>query len=139
MPMTPSDESFWDVVERIRARDPRYRREAYGFVMMALGLTVQGLPEERRDDPQHRHLSGQELLRGVVALARREFGLMAPTVFREWGIGTSADLGEMVFQLVEQGQLHARPEDRREDFLGGPDLDRMLTEGLDLGVPGAPH
>jgi uncharacterized repeat protein (TIGR04138 family) len=138
MPLTPRDESFWDAVHRIRARDPRYRREAYGFVMMALGLTVQGLPAERRRDQERRHLSGQELLRGVVALARSEFGLMAETVFREWGIRSASDLGEVVFQLVEHGQLHARPEDRREDF-AGPDLRRLLTEGLDLRVPGAPH
>lgn len=139
MPMTPRDESFWDVVDRIRAKDPGYRREAYGFVMMALGMTVQGLPEERRGDLERRHLSGQELLQGVVALARREFGLMAETVFREWGLHAATDVGEVVFQLVEHGQLHARPEDRREDFLGGPELGRLLTDGLDLGVPGAPH
>src|SRR5688572_3230630 len=99
--MTSHDESFWDVVDRIRVKDPRYRREAYGFLMMALGLTVQGLPAERREDQERRHLSGQELLRGVVALARTEFGLMAETVFGEWGLRSAADIGELVFQLVE--------------------------------------
>lgn len=136
--MKPTDVPFWDAVERIRATDSRYRREAYGFVMVALGITVQSLPPERRLDPQARHLSGQELLRGITALARREFGLMAPTVFREWGVQTAADIGEIVFQLVECGQLGARPEDRHEDFLGGPDLLRTLTEGLELGVPPFP-
>jgi uncharacterized repeat protein (TIGR04138 family) len=139
MSVTPRDDSFWDVVDGIRARDPRYRREAYGFVMIALGVTVQQLPPERRADPERRHLSGQELLRGIVAVARREFGMMAETVFGEWGLRSAADLGEVVFQLVEHGQLHARPEDRREDFLGGPELARLLTEGLDLGVPRAPR
>jgi uncharacterized repeat protein (TIGR04138 family) len=133
--MVPAEVPFWDAVDRIRAADPRYRREAYGFVMVALGVTVQSLPSERRDHPQRRHLSGQELLQGITVLARREFGLMAPTVFREWGFQTAADIGELVFQLVECGQLGARPEDAREDFAGGPDLMSSLIQGLEIGAP----
>ena len=136
--MSPTDTPFWDVIDRIRAERPRYRREAYGFVVNALGHTVQGLPAERRADPERRHLSGQELVHGVIDLARREFGLMAPVVFREWGVLGSVDVGEIVFQMVECGQLSARPEDRREDFTGGPDLLPALLEGMDLGVPGPP-
>ena len=71
-----------------------------------------------------------------IALARDEFGLMAPTVFGEWGLRDARDVGEIVFELVEAGQLSARPEDRREDFAGGTNLMRALSDGLDLGVPG---
>ena len=134
--MSQTHVPFWDTVDRIRAERPSYRREAYGFVAAALGHAVDSLPAERRADPERRHLSGQELLRGAVELARREFGLMAPTVFREWGVHASTDVGEIVFQLIEAGQLSARGEDRREDFAGGPDLLRALSDGLDLGVPG---
>ena len=127
--MSPSDQAFWDAVDRIRARNPSYRREAYGFVMAALGHVVAALPRGRRLDPERRHLSGQELLSGAVGFARREFGLLAPTVFREWGVTASADVGEIVFQLVEEGQLSARHEDRREDFAGGPELMHALSDG----------
>ena len=127
---------FWDTVDRIRDQHPRYRREAYGFVVAALTRAADALPAERRSDPEHRHLTGQELLRGVIDLARGEFGLMAPLVFREWGVVAGTDVGEIVFQLVEAGQLRARNEDRREDFAGGPDLLPALSEGMDLGVPG---
>ena len=137
--MSPTQATFWDAVDRIRAERPSYRREAYGFVVAALGHVVEALPAERQADPERRHLSGQELLRGTVELARREFGVMAPTVFREWGVHASTDVGEIVFQLVEAGQLSARGEDRREDFAGGLDLLRALSEGLDLGVPRAPE
>jgi uncharacterized repeat protein (TIGR04138 family) len=133
--MSPTDLPFWDAVDRIRAEEPRFRREAYGFVMAALGQTVQSLPAERQADLQRRHLSGLELMGGVVALARREFGLMAPTVFREWGLREAGDLGALVFQLVGAQQLSARPDDRIEDFAGGPDLMRALSDGLDLDVP----
>ncbi len=137
--MTETQPPFWDVVDRIRAEHPSYRREAYGFVVRALGHTVEALSAERQADPERRHLSGQELVRGTVELARREFGLMATTVFREWGVLAATDVGEIVFQLVEAGQLSARVEDRREDFAGGPELMRALSDGLDLGVPGPPE
>jgi uncharacterized repeat protein (TIGR04138 family) len=129
--MTPNEQPFWDAVDQLRGEEPRYRREAYGFLVAALGTTVQSLPPERLGDPQRRHLTGQELLSGIVALARREFGAMAPTVFREWGIRRSEDWGAIVFELVEAGQLSARPEDRLEDFSGGPDLLEALAADVE--------
>ncbi|HEY2955389.1 MAG TPA: Minf_1886 family protein [Candidatus Eisenbacteria bacterium] len=131
--MSGAEMGFWETVDEIRARDGRYRREAYGFVMAALGATVQALPEQRRSDPATRHLSGQELLQGVIGLARREFGRFAETVFREWGVASGEDIGRMVFQLVEAKQLSARREDTIDDFGRGGDLFAALTENLDFG------
>jgi uncharacterized repeat protein (TIGR04138 family) len=134
--MKEDPETLWDLVDRIRARDPRYRREAYGFVLHALGNAAQALSPERRVDPIRRHLTGAELLESVIALARSEFGALAPMVFGEWGLKSAADVGELVFQLVESGYLSARPEDRREDF-HGPDLMRRLAGEPATGVSGA--
>lgn len=133
--MTERQETLWDVIDRIRAADPRYRREAYGFILLALGNAAEALPPERSQDPIRRHLTGTELLQSVIDLARLEFGTMAPMVFREWGLETAADVGDLVFQLVECGYLSARPEDRREDF-HGPDLMRLLAVDS-TGVAGA--
>ncbi|NOT33949.1 MAG: hypothetical protein HOP12_07240 [Candidatus Eisenbacteria bacterium] len=137
--MSPFDDTFWDAVERIRDHDDRFRREAYGFVLAALSATVVGLPESRRNDPERRHLSGQELVQGVVSLARSEFGPLASTVFEEWGVRTSSDIGAIVFQLVEEGQLFTRPEDRREDFDAGPDLLGALRESVRPAAREAPR
>jgi uncharacterized repeat protein (TIGR04138 family) len=126
--MSQSDRDFWDVVDALRERNPRYRREAYAFVVGALGVTVQSLPADRRADPARRHLSGRELLRGVIRLARREFGSLAPIVFQEWGVRRGEDVGAIVFELVEAGQLSARPEDTIEDFREWPDLTRALAD-----------
>jgi len=131
--MDRPETTFWDVVDGIRERDPAYGREAYGFVVAALGVVADGLPAERRKDPARRHLTGQELVQGVIALARREFGAMGPTVFSEWQVRSSEDVGRMVFQLVEAGQLSARPEDTLEDFRGGLDLLEALGSGLEPG------
>jgi uncharacterized repeat protein (TIGR04138 family) len=123
---------FWDTVDAIRESEPRFRREAYGFVVGALGIAVQALPESRRRDPELRHLSGRELLVGMVELARREFGPMAPTVFREWGVQSGEDVGRIVFALVERKELSARPQDSLEDFRGF-DLAGALSAPLELG------
>jgi uncharacterized repeat protein (TIGR04138 family) len=127
--------TFWDTVDALRAAHGRYAREAYGFVVGALGATVQALPPERLADPERRHLSGRELLAGVVRLAAAEFGPMAPTVFREWGVRASEDVGEIVFELVRAGQLSARPEDTAEDFRGGPDLLAELARAAENAPP----
>ena len=120
--MSTHELTLIDAIDDIRARDRRYDRNAYVFVVAALGVTVQALPDERKNDVARRHLSGRELLAGVVALARHEFGGFAPTVFREWGLQSNEDVGRIVFQLVRSGQLSARPEDSLEDFQGGADL-----------------
>ena len=126
--------TFWDAVHAIRRRDARYAPEAYGFVAATLQAAAMHLPEERRADPVRRHLSGQELLEFAVKLAREEFGVMAPMVFREWGVRTSRDVGQIVFDLVESGQLSALPEDSIDDFDGVDDLPARLAEGVELGA-----
>lgn len=137
------NEEFWDAVDGLRERSPGYAREAYGFVMHALGETVRGLPQERRDHPSERHLSGRELLGGTATLARSEFGELAPMVFREWGVCAAEDVGRIVFQLVEDGQLSARPEDTIDDFRGGFDLMAALgsrddsASGAEASGPGS--
>ena len=105
------------------------------FLVGALGETVRALPADRLADPERRHLSGQELVAGVIRLAREEFGALAPTVFREWGVCRSEDLGVMVFELVEAGQLSARPEDTMADFTGLGDLLAALEQPLPAVPP----
>ena len=136
--MNPHETSLWDAIDEIRDADPRYRREAYAFVVAALGVTVQSLPAERVNDPERRHLSGGELLRGVVLLARREFGALARTVFAEWNVHSGEDVGNIVFALVRSGQLSARPQDSIEDFRGGVALAELLDPATALNTD-PPH
>src|SRR4051812_41736661 len=87
-------------------RDPRYAYEAYEFLFAALGHTQKMLdrvPNERVEGEAgaQYHVSGRELCEGIRDLALREFGLMARTVFRLWGIDRTDDFGEIVFNLVE--------------------------------------
>src|SRR5262249_54813684 len=84
--------------------------------------------DEGDTGPQH-HVTGPELLDGVRDLALREFGLMARTVFRIWGINRTADIGEIVFNLVEEKLMSKTDRDSRTDFEGVYDLDTALTQG----------
>jgi uncharacterized repeat protein (TIGR04138 family) len=117
-----SERSFLDIVDEIREHDPRYRREAYVFVLRALDRVVSRLPKPR-------HVSGQELLAGAVELARDQYGPLAHTVLREWGLATSRDVGRVVFHLVEASLLGREPTDRLEDFEGGIEIGHELDPG----------
>ncbi len=135
--MSPTEPAFWDAVDGVRAAGSPYPPAAYGCVVAALSAAVATLPAERRADPERRHLSGRELLASVVALARAEFGFMAATTFREWGVTRGEDVGRIVFDLVGAGQLSARPEDTMDDFTGVPDLLAAVDSPLAGGPPAA--
>ena len=122
------------LVELLR-RDPRYAYEAYEFVFEALKHTQKMLnrqPPEGRPahdvGPQY-HIRGPELLEGIRDYALREFGLMARTVFRMWGINATDDFGEIVFNLVEANLMNKTEDDRRSDFHAVYDLDEALVRG----------
>jgi uncharacterized repeat protein (TIGR04138 family) len=115
--------------------DPRYAYEAYQFLFDGLEHTQKALgriaagSRQSEESPQH-HVSGPELLHGLCDLAVEQFGLMAPTVFRLWGIRTTADVGEMVFNLIDAQLLSKTESDSREDFRDVFDLEKVLAEGF---------
>src|SRR4051812_8925752 len=118
-------------------RDPRYPYEAYEFVFAALAHTQQALgraaPGEAGEEAEAAyHVSGPELLFGIRDFARREFGLMARTVFRRWGINRTDDFGEIIFNLIDAGLMSQTPEDNRRDFHALYDLDEELIRGYDI-------
>jgi len=116
-------------------KDNRYAYEAYEFVFQALHHTQQmlnRLPPPQPDaveqvGAQH-HVSGAELVEGACRLALREFGLMARTVFRMWGIRKTDDFGEIVFNLIDAELLSRRPTDSRLDFVDGFDFHSTFAE-----------
>ena len=112
--------SFDETLEVIRAKDPRYARDAYQFVREALDYTQKTIGRENRG--RIRHVSGQELLGGIRGFALAQFGPMAMTVFEEWGIHKCHDFGEIVFNMVENGLLAKTDKDSRADFDGGYDF-----------------
>lgn len=107
--MSAPQPEFWEAVERIRATDGRYARDAYPFVMDSLDFTMRRVGVRR-------HVSATELVRGLCDNAKRRFGLFAYTVLTKWGLDTSDDVGEVVFQLIDVGILSRQESDARADF-----------------------
>jgi uncharacterized repeat protein (TIGR04138 family) len=96
-------------MDRIRQREPRFHEHAYLFVLSALEF-CQGRLTERR------HITGRELAEGCRDLARDRFGVLARMVLEYWGITSTADMGDVVFTLVDLGLLLSQPTDTRDDF-----------------------
>jgi uncharacterized repeat protein (TIGR04138 family) len=116
-------------ISDILLREDRYKREAYRFVQEALEYTV-------RKRGKRGHVGGKELAVGVRDLARERFGLMAKTVLNQWGIRATRDIGELVFNMVEEEIMIKQDSDLREDFDGVYDFDAAFGKDftLDIGI-----
>ena len=113
--------------------DRRYAYEAYEFIFQALEHTQKmlGRSIDRStidpSEPQH-HVTCRQLLEGARELAIREFGLMARVVFKQWGISSTDDFGEIVFNMVEFRLLATTENDSREDFKNGYNFDEAFRK-----------
>ena len=126
----------------VLARDPRYPIQAYLFVLEALEYSknlkrrAQARPGPRRARAREasRHVTGRELCEGARRLALRQYGLLALTVLNRWGIYSTSDFGEIVFNLIASGDLETTPTDRRSDFDGVFDLEATLRRHFVLAL-----
>jgi uncharacterized repeat protein (TIGR04138 family) len=118
--------SFEEALAKIRAKDPRYHRDAYLFVREALDHTQKTIGKDPRG--RIRHVTGQELLAGIREFALQQFGPMTKAVLEEWGIRCSLDFGEIVFNMVEVGWLAKTDKDSRADFENGYDFDEAFRK-----------
>lgn len=97
-------------IETIRSRDRRYHADAYLLVLDAVEAVLLDLARAR-------HISGFELCQGLRALAAARFGPMAKEVLNFWGVRSTGDFGNIVFNLVDAGLLLKTEHDRIEDFI----------------------
>jgi uncharacterized repeat protein (TIGR04138 family) len=98
-----------EIMDRLRERNPQFQDAAYVFVLSALHFVLERLPEPR-------HITGRELVEGVRDLALERFGPMARTVLDHWGVKATADVGRIVFALVDTGILIKQDDDLLTDF-----------------------
>jgi uncharacterized repeat protein (TIGR04138 family) len=105
---------FEQSVSTAVARDPRYAADAYAFLKDALDFTIRRQKKIRAKEPGH--VSGEELCQGVRDHALQQFGPMVPTLFEAWGIRSTRDIGEMVFNLINAGAFSKSDADCVEDF-----------------------
>jgi uncharacterized repeat protein (TIGR04138 family) len=106
--------NFAEVVDQICESDLRFSSDAYHFVQEGLNHTLKSL--KRGGQHAHRHVSGQELLHGLREFALKEYGPMSKAVLNEWGIKTTDDIGQIVFNLVSASVLGKNDTDSPSDF-----------------------
>ena len=100
-------------------REQRFDERAYLFVLAALEFCQQRLPERR-------HITGRELALACRDLALERFGVLSRLVLDHWGIRSTADIGDVVFTLVELELLMSQPTDTRDEFIGVYDFDQAF-------------
>jgi uncharacterized repeat protein (TIGR04138 family) len=97
------------IIETLAKEGGRYSEFAYNFVLASVetSITMTG---------ENRHISGEELLEGIRLVAARQFGPMAKEVLNFWGVYTTRDIGNIVFELIRVGLLKGSEKDSLEDF-----------------------
>ena len=100
------DENFIEIVEKILERDVRYRQGAYEFMNEAVAYTVRKLQRETLSRKE-RHVSGEELIQGVAEYAVQQFGPLAWDVLEDWGLVSGSSIGDVVFNMIDNGLLTA--------------------------------
>jgi len=115
-------QDFETIVEHIFETDPRYKEDAYDFVMEALSYTQKKFKNVK-------HVSGEEILIGMKELLIKKYGPMAITVLEYWGIKATEDFGNVIFNLVERKVLSKTEEDKIEIFRNAYDFEEVFKYG----------
>jgi uncharacterized repeat protein (TIGR04138 family) len=116
--------------------DRRYKLEAYQFVRMGLtyaqdvlelGHAAEGHPASDTGRVP-RHVTGRDLCLALKQLAHEQYGRMARLVLVGWGIRSTGDFGEIVYNLIKIGEMSKSDDDRRADFDDVYDFQHALVE-----------
>jgi uncharacterized repeat protein (TIGR04138 family) len=129
-------------IARLAKEDGRYQLDAYLFVQQALAFAqlelgmgrprpygVEGEPDE---PPPQSHLTGQQLCEAIRLYAAELYGLMAKVVLNSWGVHRTRDFGEIVYNLIEIGEMTKSETDRPEDFEHVYDFDEAFRQGYEI-------
>lgn len=112
----------------LMAEDPRYKIEAYQFIRESLQYAHEHLIDEPEDEIEvpvdessegaatPRHVTGQQLCEACRQYATAQYGYLAKMVLASWGVNSTSDFGELVYNLIRIEQMRKSDSDRREDF-----------------------
>lgn len=118
-----SDTSLQRILELLSQKEPRYHPEAYQLVWKAMDLLARKWATEGRRD-----FRAHEVMEAFKEVTLQEFGPLSLLVLEEWGVKSTRDIGNLVFNMVELGLLGKSPEDRIEDFDHGFDFQEAFKK-----------
>ncbi|WP_233207278.1 MULTISPECIES: Minf_1886 family protein [Pirellulaceae] len=78
------------------------------------------------------HLTGQVLCQAIRQYATQQYGLLAKVVLNSWGIHTTSDFGEIVYNLISINMMKKSKSDRREDFDDQYDFEDAFVKNFDF-------
>jgi len=113
--------TFYKTIEKVCEKDPRYKYDAYEFVMQSLYITQRMLNRKG-------HVSARELLSGIRQSGIERFGSLAKLVFEHWGVRNTEDFGNLVFNLIREKILSKTEEDSIDDFRSVYDFEDAFTD-----------
>ena len=143
-------------LHRLLESDRRYPLEAYQFIRDALAFAQEELqmgqdaPGESGEETAERHLTGQELCEAVEAWLRfqsaelceairvfalDQYGYMARVVLARWGLTSTADFGNVVYNLIGIGWMKKSRRDRQEHFHDVYDFQQAFVNDYQIHVP----
>ncbi len=96
-------------------RDNRYKIGAYNFVL-------QGLDFYHTKTGEKRHFRGEELAKGLMHFAHKQYGPLANSLLEFWGIHSTNDLGYIVYNLIDIKLIRKQESDSLEDFFDVCDI-----------------
>src|SRR5262249_15221548 len=124
---------------RVLTTDHRYSYHAYAFILEALHqarqLKLKSLardkgskeaakssgktrpaPESSEKRRVQGHVDAAELCDAVRKLGLRQYGSLAAMLLAHWGVRSTSDIGEIVYNLIVAGDLEKTEGDSRSDF-----------------------
>ena len=107
-------------IAKISEKDGRYSKESFLFILASLEYILSKLTKRR-------HLTGQELSKGIAEYAREQYGYLAKTVLNNWGLYTTLDYGEVVYLLINGGLMNKTENDKKEDFADAYDFNEEFV------------
>ncbi len=129
--MNPAYQAMYELLQS----DPRYKFEAYQFVREALAYAHEHLqvtessqrvrqqPGSSSDEPSPpapasagQHITGQQLCEACRQYGLQQYGYLTGMVLGSWGVHSTSDFGEIVYNLIRIEQMRKSESDRREDF-----------------------
>jgi len=99
------------------------------------------LPEGESEAPEdweqatERHLTGQQLCEAIRQYALEQYGYMAKVVLNNWGVRSTGDFGEIVYNLIGIGMMKKSKTDSREDFEDVYDFDDAFQRQFQITMP----
>ncbi|TWU42999.1 hypothetical protein Q31b_20340 [Novipirellula aureliae] len=117
-------------IRDLLVEDPRFRIEAYQFIRESLHFAQENFDllakaAVKSDTsaetsieplPEPTHVTGQQLCEACRLYAIDQYGYLAKMVLSNWGIHSTSDFGELVYNLIRIEQMRKSESDRREDF-----------------------